>query len=279
MVIFAPKITSMFKSFYTTFYGLALIAGFIVTTLHFAENANSIGRFAAMLSYIIGILWFVYTFTLRLRNALFGALIVSISSATAFVITIGSQYVAGNGSLFSVRMALTALVLWLIFHVFASRMRKLDQRYSIGAQFPDVPLCDADGNERSLKSISGKKMLLFYRGKWCPFCVDQAKDYFEALDAFEANGVKVIGITTEEAKNSPSQSLFGLTDKEGRLGKELGIFRSRSLPLGFELFGFKKGQNDPLGVLVDENMMIIAVKKPSDNRERPTPQWFLRYLA
>ncbi len=279
MVIFAPKITAMFKSFYTTFYGLALISGLVITALHFAENANSIGRFAALLSYIIGILWFVYMFTMRLRNALFGALIVSISTATAFLITIGSHYVAGNGSLLSVRIALTALVLWLIFHVFASRMRKLDPRYTIGTRFPDVPLYDAKGNERALTSISGTKMLLFYRGKWCPFCVDQAKDYLEALDAFEAKGVTIIGITTEEAKNAPSQSLFGLTDKNGRLGKELGIFSARSLPFGFEVFGFSKGQNEPLGVLIDGNMNIIAIKKPSDNRERPTPQWFLRYLA
>lgn len=279
MVIFAPKFHAMFKSFYTTFYALALIAGLVITSVHFSENPNSIGRFAAMLSYLIGILWFVYMFTMRLRNALFGALIVSISTATAFLITIGSHYVAGNGSLFSVRMALTALVLWLIFHVFASRMSKLNDRYTIGAAFPNVPLRNAQGEEVQLKNIDGMKMLLFYRGKWCPFCVDQGKDFVEALDAFAEKGVKVIAISTEEAKNAPSQTLFGLTDVDGQLGKELGIFRSRSLPMGFELFGFRKGQNEPLGVLIDANMHIVAIKKPRDNRERPTPQWFLRYLA
>lgn len=279
MVIFAPKIHTMFKSFYTTFYGLALLAGFALTAIHFSENVNSIGRFAAMLAYIIGILWFVYMFTLRLRNAVFGALIVSISTATAFLITIGSHYVAGNGSLFSVRMALAALILWMIFHLFASRMSKLDGRFSIGAAFPDVPLYDAKGTEVRLSTIEGAKMLLFYRGKWCPFCVDQGKDYLEALDAFAAKGVKVIGITTEDAKNAPSQTLFGLTDRDGQLGQALGIYRKRSLPFGFELFGFKKGQNEPLGALVDGHMRIVAIKKPADNRDRPTPQWFLRYLA
>lgn len=269
----------MFKSFYITFYGLALIAGLVITSVHFSEDVNSIGRFAAMLSYVIGILWFVYMFTLRLRNALFGALIVTISTATAFLIAIGSQYVAGNGSLFSVRMALLALILWLVYHLVASRMSKLDGRLAVGAPFPDATLFDAHGNEIALSDIQGSKMLVFYRGKWCPFCVDQGREFSEALHDFEAKGVRIIGISTEEAKNAPSRALYALTDRGGKLGKALGIYRSRSLPFGFELLGFTKGQNEPLGVLVGGDMKIIAIKKPSDNRERPTPQWFLRYLG
>lgn len=278
MVIFASNLTSMLKAFYTSFYPASLVAGIIVAALHFSNDPGSIGRFAAMVAFLTGIVWWVYVFTLRLRNATFAAWLVTVASAMSLLIAIGSHYITGDGSLLSVRMALTALVLWLIYHLISSRMGELSKQLTIGEPFPDAPLYDASGREVQLSQLQGKKMLLFYRGKWCPFCVDQGRDFAEALDAFEQKGVTVAAITTEKASNAPSKVLYHLQDRNGALGKQLGIFNKSGLPIGFSLLGFSTGQNEPLAVLVDEGMRIVAVKKPHDNRKRPSPEWFLRYL-
>ncbi len=269
----------MFKAFFISFYVAALTAGLVVSVIHFSEAPESIGRFAAMLSFAIGIIWWIYVFTIRLRNASFAALLVTISTATALLIAIGSQYVANNGSIFSVRMALAALLLWLIYDVFVSKMKKLSADLKVGFTLTDAELTDASGKQIRLSSISGKKMLLFYRGRWCPFCVDQGREFADSLDEFEKAGVKLIAVSTEKPRYFPSKVLYGLQDVNGELGKKLGVYNPRSLPFGLSLFGFTSGQNEPLGILTDANLNLIAVHKPRDNRKRSTPGWFLRYLS
>lgn len=269
----------MFKAFFTSFYVAALTAGLVISVIHFAEAPESIGRFAAMLSFVIGIIWWTYVFTIRLRNASFAALVVTISTATALLIAIGSQYVANNGSVFSVRMALTALILWLIYDLLVSKTKKMPAELKVGFTLPDAELTDANGKQIRLSSISGKKMLLFYRGKWCPFCVDQGREFADSLDEFEKAGVKLIAISAEKPRYFPSKVLYGLQDERGDFGKKLGIYNPSSLPLGLSLFGFTVGQNEPLGILTDSALNIIALHKPRDNRKRSTPGWFLRYLS
>ncbi len=282
MVIFVPKLALkriyMIKSIYTSFYLLATVVGLIVSLIHFGQEPNAIGRFAAVIAWLIGTIWWLYMFTMRLKNIVFAALVVSISTATALLISIGAHYVSSSGSLFSIRMSLTALVLWLIYHLFASRMRKAGDVLAKGNAFPNVPLFNSQGEPVHIGDFEGKKMLLFYRGKWCPICVDQGRDFEEELDRFEAAGVKLIAISTEEAQNAPSKVLFGLQDRDGELGEELGIRNAYALPFGLGLFGFKSVQNEPMGVLLDEQNRIIVARKPEDNRKRPSPGWFLRFL-
>lgn len=217
-------------------------------------------------------------FTMRLKNIMFASLLVSISTATALLITIGAHYVSSSGSIFSIRMALAALLLWLIYHFFATRMQKASEALSKGREFPTIPLYDATGKEVDISAMKKKKMLLFYRGKWCPICVDQGRDFAESMDRFAAADVELIAISTEEPINAPSKVLYGLQDRDGALGKALGIHNSYALPFGLGIFGFKSAQNEPLGVLLDEANRIIVARKPEDNRKRPSPQWFLRFL-
>lgn len=282
MVIFVPALAlepiGMIKSVYTSIYLLATVVGLIVSLIHFGQEPNAIGRFAAVIAWLIGVIWWLYMFTMRLKNIMFASLLVSISTATALLITIGAHYVSASGSLFSIRMALTALLMWLIYHVFGSRMRKAGEALSKGNVFPSIELYNAQGQAVKVSEFQGKKMLLFYRGKWCPVCVDQGRDFAEAMDQFEAAGVKLIAISTEKPANAPSQVLFGLQDKDGALGKALGIHNNYALPFGLGVFGFESAQNEPLGVLLDEQNRIIVARKPEDNRKRSSPGWFLRFL-
>jgi peroxiredoxin len=268
----------MLRSFYTSFYPAAVLAGFFVSLLHFLNDPDSIGRFAAFVSFFIGVIWWVYVFTLRLRNAVFASLLVTVATATSLLITIGSRYVAGTGSLLGVRLALTALVLWLLYHLFNSKFKPVNAGLTTGSAFPDTVLYDQEGHEFRLSAIPEKKMVVFYRGKWCPFCVDQLCEFSEALPAFEALNTKVFAVFIDPIDHAALAQQTVLYDRGGALGKQLGIHAPHGLPLGLSIFGFTTAQNEPLAVLIDENMRIISLRKPKDNRQRPTPSWFLRYL-
>lgn len=268
----------MIKSIYITFYVVFLLVGGVISTIHFNENILSIGRFAAITAFLTGWIWWIYVFTVRLRNAMFASMVVTVATATSLLIAIGSHYISGDGSLFSVRMCLAALVSWLVYHLLISRMRNLRDTLKPGELFPDAQVIDANGQSVQLASLPGKKMFLFHRGKWCPFCVDQVTEFNEALDAYEAKGVRIYSISADIQRHLPASNFVAFQDPQGELGKTLGIFVKNGLPFGFQIFGFRADQFEPLGVLVDENMRIIAAHKPKDNRNRSTPQWFLRFL-
>lgn len=268
----------MFKSLYITLYVLFLVVGGIAATVHFIEEVNSIGRFSAITAFLAGWLWWIYVFTIRLRNAMFAAMVVTVAIATSLLIAIGSHYISGDGSLLSVRLCLAALLTWLVYHLVVSRMRKLNLALKPGQRFPDAIVLDANQNPVQLASIAGKKMFLFHRGKWCPFCVDQVTDFNDALDEFKTHGVQVFSMSTDAPRHLPSSGFTAYQDRDGKLGKQLGVFVKHGLPFGFQVFGFSNNQFEPVGVLVDENMLVIAAHKPKDNRNRSTPQWFLRFL-
>ena len=100
----------MIKSIYITFYVVFLLVGGVISTIHFNENILSIGRFAAITAFLTGWIWWIYVFTVRLRNAMFASMVVTVATATSLLIAIGSHYISGDGSLFSVRMCLAALL-------------------------------------------------------------------------------------------------------------------------------------------------------------------------
>lgn len=269
----------MVKSTYITFYVLFLVAGGVIATVHFNETVQSIGRFAAVTAFLTGWIWWIYVFTVRLRNAMFAAMVVTVATATSLLISIGSYYISGDGSLLSVRMCLAALLSWLVYHLLVSRMRKLNTELKPGMPFPDAQVFDATGQTVQLASLPGKKMFLFHRGKWCPFCVEQVTEFNEALDEYQAKGISLYSISADQPRHLPASNFKAFEDRDGNLGKTLGVFVNQGLPFGLQIFGFRSDQFEPLGVLVDENMKIIAAHKPKDNRNRSTPQWFLRFLS
>lgn len=268
----------MFRSIFTTLYVLISLVGLVVMTIHFGGDNGSVGRFAGLVSYAIACIWWIYLFTVRLRNASFAALIVTVTTATSLLIAIGSHYVSGDGSEFSIQASLLAFFMWLVYHLVVSKYKKLPKSLEVGQSFPDHSLEAPDGTIVRLSEIPGKKLLIFNRGKWCPFCVDQAREFAELSDRFQDNNVKVFIVSTERFSNMAAASFGTLRDSNGALGKQLGISAPNSLPIGLGLFGFQRDHNEPMGVLLDEGGKILAAHKAIDNRKRSSPQWFLRYL-
>ena len=68
----------------------------------------------------------------------------------------------------------------------------------VGMKAPDFTLFDKDGNEISLSSFLGKKVVLyFYPKDNTPGCTRQACAFASAYGEFESKGIKVIGVSKD----------------------------------------------------------------------------------
>jgi thioredoxin-dependent peroxiredoxin len=85
------------------------------------------------------------------------------------------------------------------------------QRLEPGDPAPDFTLPDADGNEVSLSSFRGRRVIVyFYPAAMTPGCTKQACDFRDSLASVAAAGFAVLGVSPD----SPAK-LAKFRDKEG----------------------------------------------------------------
>jgi peroxiredoxin Q/BCP len=84
-------------------------------------------------------------------------------------------------------------------------------RLAPGDAAPDFSLPDADGNEVSLSSLRGQRVVVyFYPAAMTPGCTTQACDFRDSLASLAAAGVAVLGISPD----SPAK-LAKFRDRDG----------------------------------------------------------------
>jgi peroxiredoxin Q/BCP len=98
-----------------------------------------------------------------------------------------------------------------------------------GSAAPDFLLPDQDGNARNLQEFRGQWLVVFfYRKADTPPATAQAAGYRDAMDAFDALGARVVGVSTDDAAR---QGAFGrklklafplLADTEGEMARRYG---------------------------------------------------------
>lgn len=120
----------------------------------------------------------------------------------------------------------------------------------VGDSAPDFTLLSDQEKEISLKSLRGKKVVLyFYPKDNTPGCTREACDFRDQFPKFEKLGVEVFGISKDSAKahtkfkdkyelpftllvddNADVCEAYGVVDKKSMFGKTfLGITRSTFL--------------------------------------------------
>ncbi len=69
-----------------------------------------------------------------------------------------------------------------------------------GTPAPDFALPDQDGNEVTLESLRGKRVVLvFYPSDFSPVCTDQLNVYQEVLGELRERGVELYGVSVDSA--------------------------------------------------------------------------------
>src|SRR5580692_8142171 len=86
-------------------------------------------------------------------------------------------------------------------------------RLAPGDAAPDFSLPDADGNEVSLSSLRGQRVIIyFYPAAMTPGCTKQACDFRDSLASLAAAGFAVLGISPDTpAKLAKFRERDGLT--------------------------------------------------------------------
>ncbi len=69
-----------------------------------------------------------------------------------------------------------------------------------GSPAPDFSLPDQDGNEVTLESLRGRRVVLaFYPADFSPVCTDQLSIYQEVLPQLDEQGADLLGISVDSA--------------------------------------------------------------------------------
>jgi thioredoxin-dependent peroxiredoxin len=101
---------------------------------------------------------------------------------------------------------------------------------SAGNPFPNFSLPNQDGKTVKLSDLAGQWLVIyFYPKDDTPGCTIQGKSFTASKDAFDAAGVKVIGVSADDVtshRNFSHKFAFTielLSDTESKLMKALGI--------------------------------------------------------
>ncbi len=130
---------------------------------------------------------------------------------------------------------------------------------------PQFYLPSGDGKQVGLADFKGKQpvLILFYRGNWCPYCMDQLDNYQALLPELEKHQIQLIAISTDDEsaiKNNSrrfGQKYIFLSDRNLAVTRQYGIGNKNNLP-------------HPALFLVDKQGDLIWYYASSDYKVRPT---------
>ena len=129
-----------------------------------------------------------------------------------------------------------------------------------GDKAPEFNSKDQNGNSVSLKDLKGKRVVLyFYPKDDTPGCTKEACSFRDADDVFNAKGIKVLGVSTDDEKShqkfiSKFQLPFDLlADTDKSIVEAYGVWGEKSM-YGKKYMGtFRKT------FLIDESGVIVKI--------------------
>lgn len=275
---------SRLKSVFIFLYWCYLPLGLILSIAGFAANPEAVSWYAAILSHLAGMGWFVYLYTTRLRNASILALVNTVLSGIAFLIALGQFKIEGTVGADVVWLNGIAFGGWLLYHLWYAKLGKRTLRIGIGDTLTQPIFRNGAGLELDLRQIPGKKLLVFHRGNWCPFCVEQLNELALNYDKLRDHKVTVVAVSPHETRFNEALAkrigvdFYFVQDPGMMLSSALGLSRPHSLPMGLQVLGYESDLISPAVILLDEELSVLATYQSKDYRVRPNTAYFMRYL-
>lgn len=133
----------------------------------------------------------------------------------------------------------------------------------IGERFPDFTLPNTNNETVELKKLlkTGKVVVAFFRGSWCPYCNLELKALQDNLKQITDRKVTLVAISPQmpdysgELRSNHQLDFELLTDRDNALAKQLGIsfglqnfVISTYCSLGIELSEYNENNNNELPV-------------------------------
>ena len=157
--------------------------------------------------------------------------------------------------------------------------------FKLGTKITDLDFQNILNKTVTLSDFTGDyKILLFYRGNWCPLCMAQIKEIVNEYKELEKRNADVLLISsqphsfTESLAKKHHVPFHFLVDVKNKIAKKLKIIHENGLPFGFQLFGYKSDVVMPTLIITDKNNKIIFADLTDNYRVRPEPSTFLKII-
>lgn len=203
-------------------------------------------------------------------------------SMGVFVATMYSVYASYSQQMASAAplLAFIALSGWLGYVAWYSDLGdRSKDKIKLGKKLPNIPLEDYEGKSLNSDDWAGeKRLVIFYRGNWCPICTAQVNELRKFDKQFKELGLKVTLISPQSHEKSRRHAMkVGmdydfLVDMENEAAKKLGILHVSGVPKGFEVLGFDSDVPKPTTFVLDEKGKVVFADLTTNYRVRPRPE-------
>ncbi len=154
----------------------------------------------------------------------------------------------------------------------------------IGQPLPEFVVESVDGCETASNDLRQQpRVILFYRGNWCPLCMAQISEIAADYQALEQRGYRVTLISpqpsdnTEELAQRFDVSFDFYVDAGGAAADILGIKHVGGTPAGIAL-GYDGDTVLPTVIITDSSGVVRWLDLTDNYRIRPEPATFLEVI-
>lgn len=209
-------------------------------------------------------------------------------SVGIFVATLYSVYTSYQLQIASAAplLAFFSLSGWLAYVAWYSDLGdRSKEKIKLGKKLPKISVEDYDGNRIESSDWAGqKRLVIFYRGNWCPICTAQVNELKDFERQFNELGLKVTLISPQPHEKSRRRAqkvgmdYDFLVDVNNETAKKLGILHSSGTPKGFEVLGYDTDVPKPTTFVLDEKGKVVFADLTTNYRVRPKPEDILTAL-
>ncbi len=165
---------------------------------------------------------------------------------------------------------------------------RLDRSGPIALQvdrpLPDFVVTSVNGQQTTSSQLRQQpRIILFYRGNWCPLCMAQISEIAADYQALERRGYRVTLISPQPSENTEELaerfdvSFDFYTDIEGKAADTLGIKHVGGAPAGIAQ-GYDGDTVLPTVVITDNTGTVRWLDLTDNYRIRPEPSTFLEVI-
>jgi peroxiredoxin len=167
----------------------------------------------------------------------------------------------------------------------------------IGAKAPSFELKDHNGKAFSSAELlrTGRLIICFFRGRWCPFCIAQLEAMHRILPQIRAAGAELVAISPQTVRQSffmadqHRLSFPLLSDAGHQVARQFGLvypvpdYQQEIYRRTFINLPFINGNDSwelpiPAVYVIDRDATIRFAAVNPDYKERPEPEEILRFL-
>lgn len=210
---------------------------------------------------------------------------VTVGSALGVVVAIAAVVSSPRAEhVLSVLVALAGIAATLGYQYFYSRQHRSAAVPEVGEPLPEFPLTTLDGERVSSRVLLGRpRVILFYRGTWCPFCMTQVRELAARYRELERRGVGVALVSPQRSDESAELAtrfdvpMDFFIDAGGEAAQALDLVQAGGVPM---IFGAgTDGDTVVPTVLITDARGVVLWRAIADNhRVRPDPEVFLQVL-